>query len=55
MAVIIRRSGDAYIWTCRTLVERGGKKAPCDMFDVVESEKVAKAEYERHKKITKGH
>lgn len=55
MTVIIRKQGYAYVWTCRTLVNRNGKMEPCNHSDVVESEKVAHSEYERHKKITKGH
>lgn len=55
MPAIFRRSGSAWIWTCKTTVERGGKLVPCDVFDVVESEQVARDEYDRHKKTTKGH
>lgn len=55
MTVIIRKEGHAYVWTCKTMVNRGGKMEPCNHMDVVESEKVAKTEYDRHKKTTKGH
>lgn len=55
MPVIIRNSGYAWLWTCKTMVDRGGKLVPCDIFDVVESEAVAHQEYDKHKKRTPGH
>lgn len=55
MSVIIRRQGYAYSWTCKTLVMRDGQMKPCNHTDVVESEAVARSEYDRHKKTTAGH
>jgi len=55
MSVIIRKQGYAYTWTCKTLVQRDGQMKPCNHSDVVESEAVAKAEYDKHKKTTAGH
>lgn len=48
MTVIIRNSGYAYLWTCKTMVNRDGKLEPCDIFDVAATEKEAVKAYEKH-------
>lgn len=55
VSVVIRKQGYAYVWICKKPVMRGGRKEPCNHQDVVESEAVANAEYEKHKKTTRGH
>lgn len=55
MSVVIRRQGYAYVWICKVPVMKNGKNEPCNHQDVVESEEVAKSEYDKHKKTTKEH
>jgi lipoate synthase len=55
MTVIIRKSGWAYIWTCTTMIQGLTGARRCDFTDVAESEAAAMAEYDRHKKTTRGH
>ena len=55
MTVIIRNSGYAWLWTCKTMVMRDGKLQPCEIFDVAATEVDAKKAYASHKKTAKGH
>lgn len=56
MSVVIRKSGYAWTWICKVhVLQPDGKTKVCNHTDVVESKEVASAEYEKHKKTTKGH
>lgn len=55
MSVVIRKQGYAFTWICKVPVMRDGKRQPCNHQAVAESGAVAQAEYDKHKKTTKGH
>jgi hypothetical protein len=55
MAVIIRKSGYAWTWTCTTPVRNTFGLKRCNHSAVAATEAEARAAYERHKKTTAGH
>lgn len=53
MPSIIRNSGYAWIWTCKTVVDRDGKRESCDVFNVADTEAAARRAYDAHKKAAR--